>query len=108
MSDQHKRPAWVITPQHEALEEDAGRSEVRSRGPWIQLDVRFREEFLARLKGARLSVFLAVALHIDGRFQAHPSIDTIADETGYDRKAILGAVSWLEANGLLRKVVEPA
>lgn len=83
------------------MREREGKSEAEKDSVWIKLNVAFREEFLAKLKGPRLSVFLCVALHIDEDFKARPSIEKISKETGYERKAVMRAVRWLEAEGLL-------
>ena len=96
-----KSPAYEIHAPHQALVERDGRSEQVASPPWIKVNVTMRDGLLAKLKGARLSVFLCVGLHIDEDCQAHPSIETIAEETGYDRKTVMRAVKWLEANGQL-------
>ena len=87
---------------HGASRERAGKSEAEKDSVWIKLNVAFREEFLAKLKGPRLSVFLCLALHINEQFKARPSIARISQETGYERKAVMRAVRWLEAEGLLK------
>ena len=58
---------------------------------WAQIDVSFREH-LAEFKGARLGVFLAIALHANEEGWAWPSYKTLQRETGYDKNAVYRAL----------------
>ena len=95
------RRAYEIHPEHSIFHEQDGRS-VGARQPvWIKLNVQFRGELLRKLKGSQLSVFICVALHMNDRYQAWPTQETIAHETGYSEPAVRVAIRKLEVDGLL-------
>lgn len=68
---------------------------------FVKLAVTFRDNMLAKLKGPKLSVFLCIALHCGEDMESWPSLSTIERETGYTRKAVVGAIKELETLGLL-------
>jgi len=59
---------------------------------WAQIDVAFRDHIHV-FKGARLGVFLAIALHADADGWAWPSYDLLARETGYGTDTIRRALA---------------
>lgn len=62
---------------------------------FAQLSVEFRQH-LYLFKGARLHVFLCVALHADDKGWAYPTIEAcIRRETGYNRETIILALNEL-------------
>lgn len=61
---------------------------------WMKLDVEFRT-YLKHFKGAKLHVFLDIALHADANGFARPSYDRIREHTGYGRDTIGTALSGL-------------
>ena len=63
----------------------------------------FRRKALAQLKGAKLSCFLCLALHVDKDGVAKPGIETIVRETGYSRPSVCSALDELESLGLIQK-----
>jgi hypothetical protein len=67
--------------------------------PWtdvyVRIKVAFRQKALRLLKGAKLSCFLCLALHIDRDGECYPSIDTIVRETGYSRPTVCRALEEL-------------
>ncbi len=65
------------------------------QGIYVRLMVGMRTE-LCNLKGAKLSVLIAIACHWDGD-GAWPSIDTLMRLTGYSRSVICGALDSLES-----------
>lgn len=72
---------------------------------YIKLKVAFRKRALGRLKGARLSVFLCLALHVDRDGIAKPGgIEAIMHETRYGRGAVCSALTELDSAGLLEKI----
>ena len=72
---------------------------------YIKLKVAFRKRALGSLKGAKLSVFLCLSLHVDRDGIAKPGgIETIMHETGYSRGAVCSALQDLERAGLIRKL----
>ena len=96
----------------EAVRED--RLSVQSSGQvlgatdfYIKLKTAFRYRALARLKGAKLSVFLCLALHVDRDGIAYPGINAIMRETGYSRAPIVAALDELSQLGLITKTRSP-
>jgi hypothetical protein len=72
---------------------------------YIKLKVAFRKRALGKLKGARLSVFLCLSLHVDRDGIARPGgIETIMHETAYSRGAVCSALEYLESAGLIQKL----
>ena len=70
----------------------------------IQLSVAFREKQLRQLKGPILGVFICIALHINERGRAWPSIALIAKETGYNKDTICKCLRKLELRGYISRV----
>ena len=70
---------------------------------YIKFKVAFRKSALRRLKGAKLSVFLCLALHVDRDGIAHPGVEAIMSETGYGRATVCSALAELESIRLIRK-----
>lgn len=70
---------------------------------YIKFKVAFRKRALAKLKGAKLSVFICLALHVDRDGVASPGIETIMSETDYSRPAVCSALDDLEELGLITK-----
>lgn len=71
---------------------------------YIKFKVAFRKKALRALKGAKLSVFLCLALHVDRHRVAKPGIESIMRETGYSRGVVCSALDDLETLGLLTKL----
>ena len=44
---------------------------------YVKIKVAFRQEALRLLKGAKLSCFVCLGLHMDGKGECYPSIDTM-------------------------------
>src|ERR671928_371329 len=59
---------------------------------YLQVSVRLREH-LHHFKGARLGVFLAIALHSNAEGWAWPSLAMLRSETGYNVQTISQALS---------------
>ena len=70
----------------------------------VQLSVYFRENQLRQLKGPLLGTFLCIALHINERGQAWPSIGLIAKETGYNKDTVYKCLRSLEMMGYISRV----
>ena len=72
---------------------------------YIKLKVAFRKRALRELKGARLSVFLCLALHVDRDGIAKPGgIEAIMTETDYSRGAVCSALAELDRSGYIEKI----
>jgi hypothetical protein len=71
---------------------------------YVQLDVTFRNHQLAQLKGAKLAVFLCIALHINEDGICFPSVSRIVKETGYSRDTVHVALKGLETMGFISRV----
>lgn len=72
---------------------------------YIKLKVAFRKRALGQLKGAKLSMFLCLALHVDRDGVAKPGgIEAIMHETKYGRGAVCSALGELERAGLIEKI----
>lgn len=71
---------------------------------YVQLETAFREQQLAQLRGgAKLAVFLCLALHINEEGLCWPSISLISKETGYGKDAIYEALEGLETMGYIER-----
>ena len=62
---------------------------------YIKLKTSFRERALRRLKGAKLSVFMCLILHMDRDGTAAPGIERIMRETGHARGTVCRALDEL-------------
>ena len=63
---------------------------------YIKVKLAFRKQALRKLRGVPLSVFLCLALHVDGEGVAHPGVKRICDETGYSQRAVIDALAFLD------------
>lgn len=68
---------------------------------FIKLYTKFRNNQLGELKGAPLSVFLCLALHMNQEGECWPSNGLIMKETGYKRESIIEAKKFLVDKGYL-------
>lgn len=69
---------------------DLGGAEDNS--PYIKVQARFRKH-IKHFKGARLAVFMAIALHIDEEGWSYPSIPLLCEETGYNKGTVSAAIT---------------
>jgi hypothetical protein len=83
-------------PADQIIETEAGDLEVAQSLGWVKFSAAFRLNMLRKLKGAKLAVFICICLHINERGQAFPGLETIAEETGYDRDTVMGIIPELE------------
>jgi len=103
--DELTRPEPTITIYngHEYYVTDTGEMGARPEVS-VRLSVRFREAQLRQLKGPILGVFICIALHINEKGQAWPSIKLIAHETGYNKDTVCKCLSKLEQRGYISRV----
>lgn len=71
---------------------------------YIRIRTAFRVRALRRLKGAPLSVFLCLALHLNSDGVADPGIERIMRETGYSRSVVCSALAHLRALRLIERI----
>jgi hypothetical protein len=67
---------------------------------WVKISTSFKK-VMPYLKGANLAVFIAISLSINDKGECFPGIDTLADCTGYSRRAVFDAIRELEQTGFL-------
>ena len=73
---------------------------------FVQLDVTFRQH-LRSFPDSSLSVFLCIALHANQDGWAWPSVETICEETGLERKTVQRALRQLCGDDELAPVTVP-
>jgi len=95
-----ENPVEVHLPSIVMEMRDGYTLEAVERGPWIKLSISFRDA-IKNLKGAKLAVFISVALCINPKGESFPSLDTLAKWTGYSRRAVIDAVQELQVDGFL-------
>jgi DNA-binding transcriptional MocR family regulator len=67
---------------------------------FVKLDVSIRNH-LHEIKGAPLAVYIALGAHINQAGDCFPSTNTLAEDTGYSRGAVVGAIKKLKKLGLI-------
>ena len=70
---------------------------------FIKFDVNFRDKQLAELKGAPLSVFICLALHMNEDGECWLSNNRIMMETGYGEESVREAKKFLVEKGYLQQ-----
>jgi len=70
---------------------------------YVRIKTAFRRQALAELKGAPLSIFICLALHLNRDGVAAPGIEIIMRETGYTRSVVCNALAKPENLGLVTK-----
>lgn len=63
----------------------------------------FHSGAIMKLKGAKLHVLLAIAMHADKRAESWPSIDRLTDLVPYGKNAINQAIQSLEEDGFIER-----
>ena len=67
---------------------------------WVKLSTAFKPH-IKEIRGAPLAVWLYLSLSINKQGVAFPSLDKIAEDTGYSRNGVMDAVKTLEEKGYL-------
>jgi hypothetical protein len=93
-------PALVIQEERATLIDSNGRAE-RREAVYVRLNVTFKDSMLGALKGAKLAVFLCIALHSNSAGESWPSIATIAEKTCYTETVVRESLRELEGMGLI-------
>lgn len=103
LGDQHDVVVETVQEQKVSVRGDG--SALVSTDFYIKLKTAFRERALAMLKGAKLSVWLSLALHVDRNGISSPGIDRIMQETGYtSRSTVCSALDDLVRLGVVEKL----
>jgi hypothetical protein len=95
-------PTIVIHRGEEFYLSNTGEQERASR-TFVKFSVQFREQQLGQLRGAPLSVFICLALHIAENGSCFPSASLICKETGYNRDTVFNALRKLEFMGYIAR-----
>lgn len=88
-------------PSDTVIRDEDGQYHTTKTPAWVKFSTAFRSE-LARVKGAALSVYVCLGLHVNSKGKAWPSIATICKETGYESEAVTRAIKTLKRLGLVR------
>lgn len=101
MMGQGYAPAVTITPPTTefAMGDEPGFCQTKTPA-FIKLSTAFKKHMI-NLKGARLGIWLYIALSINDGGKAYPSIETIERDTGYSNRAIIDVIRELESLGYL-------
>lgn len=91
-----------IGPAATVLRSDGKKLREVKLSPWVKFSVTLRQGMLAKLRGAALSVFVAIALHMDDNNECYPTLATLVKETGWGRTSVSKAIAALEGAGLVR------
>jgi len=86
-------------PSQQIIQTDRGFKTVTTQG-WIKFAIRFRN-ILSEMKGAKMSVYMCICLHVNEHGRAWPNLNTICAETGYERAAVIKAIKSLSDMGIL-------
>ncbi len=98
--------AQAASPKNSRPESAAWKARLRPTDIYIKLKTSFRERALRRLKGAKLSVFMSLILHMDAGGTTAPGIERIMRETGHARGTVCRALDELASPplGLIEKL----
>lgn len=97
-------PIVEFEPAADVILRDESGEYKRSKSlPWIKLSLAFGDE-LEKCKGAPLSVFLCICMHVNENGHAWPGIRKICQRTGYSNDAVISAVRKLKDIGLIKVI----
>ena len=71
---------------------------------FVKVDVQMREGGVKKLRGAPLSTYLTLALHMNWDGESFPSLETLSRETGYSVKQAKRALHFLKERGFITPV----
>jgi hypothetical protein len=93
---------YEIHPPANIIQEgDDGLPEERRDDAWIKISMSFLRT-MKLLRGAKLAVWMAIALRINERYESFPSIKKMQEDTGLSNREIINTVKELEGMGYLR------
>lgn len=87
-------------PETIVVEDEQGELRSFKTVGWLKLSRHFLP-YLERLQGCPLSVFLALAIFANQNNRCFPSVDTLAQVTGYKKRTVLYALKSLEEQRLI-------
>jgi hypothetical protein len=91
----------AASPAQAAQQRSAPEKKLSPAHYYIRIRTAFRQRAVRELAGPPLSVFLILAMHLDGDGVASPGVETIMRETGYSRRAVCSALAKLVNLGLI-------
>jgi biotin operon repressor len=68
---------------------------------WVKLSTAFKPH-IKEIRGAPLAVWLYIALSVNKQGVSFPSINKIAEDTGYSRNGVMDAIKELEERGYMK------
>ncbi|MCR4307299.1 MAG: helix-turn-helix domain-containing protein [Candidatus Berkelbacteria bacterium] len=68
---------------------------------WVKLSTAFKPH-IKEIRGAPLAVWLYIALSVNKQGVSFPSINKIAEDTGYSRNGVMDAIKELEEKGYMK------
>lgn len=95
----HGEPAAIIEQPRSRLVIRDGLGEEWTTA-WVKLSTAFKPH-IKEIRGAPLAVWLYISLSINRSGTAFPSINKIAEDTGYSRNGVIESVKVLEQKGYL-------
>ena len=78
-----------------------------SKKTFLMIGHEFRNHKLSELKGAKLSVLLCLALHMNEYGHAWPAIERIVHLSGYSRSQVKRSLKWLREKHYITKQENP-
>lgn len=97
---QGQQPAAIIERPRTALAvNDDGLIDYKVWG-WVKMSARFRSH-IKRMRGAKLAVWLCLALSIDEGGEFSASVKELVEMTGYSHTEVLSSIAELEVMGYL-------
>jgi len=92
---------YEIHPPQRVIKSDRNGKPIEIReDAWVKISMAFLET-MRNLKGARLSVWMAIAIRIDENYVSYPSIAKMQKDTGLSNREIIDTVRELEKEGYL-------
>lgn len=83
-------------PSSQIIETESGFELIESLG-WVKFSAAFRMRMLRVLKGAKLSIFMCICLHLNESGDSFPGIATICRETGYHKDTVMLEIQEMES-----------
>ena len=97
----YEHPAVIITPPtiEIAMGDEPGFIQTKSPA-FVKMSTAFKKH-MKKLKGARLAIWLYIALSINDQGTAYPGIEAIMRDTGFSNREVIDSIREIEALGYL-------